>query len=297
MVRLKVDSSQITPTYLNYWLNSSISQRVIKKIATRAISQANVNPTEFKKHCFVPLPPLHEQTAIADLLTTCVDSFDKTERLIAAKEKQKKAIMRSLLTGKQRLKGYKENWSEFHLGDLFKERSERTSDHLPLLSITREVGVVPRNEDRKDNSSEDKSNYLRICPGDIGYNTMRMWQGVSGLSSLEGIVSPAYTICTPKNSVDGEFLAYLFKLPRVVNLFYRYSQGLTSDTWNLKYNHFRKIKVTVPEIKEQKAIARVLKACDEEIGLLKEQVYALRRQKRGLMQKLLTGVWRVKGLS
>ncbi|HML79392.1 restriction endonuclease subunit S [Geobacter sulfurreducens] len=294
LVRLKVDRKQVLSTYLNFWLNGQAAQTVVKKIATRAISQANVNPSEFKKHCFVPLPPLPEQAAIADLLSTWDEAIDKTERLIAVKEKQKKSTMQSLLTGKKRLTGFQKPWSEFHLGELFKERSERGNYHLPLLSITRENGVIPRSEDRKDTSSEDKSNYLRICPGDIGYNTMRMWQGVSALSSFEGIVSPAYTICTPKKGVDGEFMAYLFKLPRVVNLFYRYSQGLTSDTWNLKYHHFRQIRVTIPEIKEQKAIARVLKGCDEEISLLKQQADALRRQKRGLMQKLLTGTWRVK---
>ena len=123
---------------------------------------------------------------------------------------------------------------------------------------------------------------------------MRMWQGVSALSSLEGIVSPAYTICTPKKIVDGEFMAYLFKVPRIVNLFYRHSQGLTSDTWNLKYKHFKVIKVTVPDKEEQKAIARVLNVCDEELGLIKKGLAGLQKQKRGLMQKLLTGEWRVR---
>lgn len=276
------------PEYLFYWFESQDIQRLCNDGTVPVISGKNL------KKEIVALPTFPEQTAIADLLSTWDEAIDKTERLIAAKEHKKKAIMQSLLTGKQRLSGFQKPWSEFHLGELFKERSERGNYHLPLLSITRENGVIPRSEDRKDTSSEDKSNYLRICPGDIGYNTMRMWQGVSALSSFEGIVSPAYTICTPKKGVDGEFMAYLFKLPRVVNLFYRYSQGLTSDTWNLKYHHFRQIRVTIPEIKEQKAIARVLKGCDEEISLLKQQADALRRQKRGLMQKLLTGTWRVK---
>ncbi|MFP4040805.1 MAG: restriction endonuclease subunit S, partial [Desulfosudaceae bacterium] len=139
-----------------------------------------------------------------------------------------------------------------------------------------------------------KSKYLRIRPGDIGYNTMRMWQGVSALSPHEGIVSPAYTIATPKKGVDGEFMAYLFKLPKTIHLFYRYSQGLTSDTWNLKFRHFREIKVTIPDIEEQKAIAQILKTCDAELALLRNKLTALQKQKRGLMQKLLTGQWRVK---
>lgn len=289
---VRITSPDVHHKFIAYYL-AAAPQRKLWQCLNDAGAKAGLNLQTISKFP-VTLPPCPEQAAIANLLTTCDDAIDKAERLIAAKEKQKKAVMQSLLTSKLRLKGFSENWSEFHLGDLFKERSERASDHLPLLSITREEGVIPRSEDRKDTSSEDKSNYLRICPGDIGYNTMRMWQGVSGLSSLEGIVSPAYTICTPKKGVDGEFMAYLFKLPRVVNLFYRYSQGLTSDTWNLKYKHFREIKVTIPEINEQKAIAKVLKAYDEEIRLLKQQLDALRRQKRGLMQKLLTGVWRVK---
>lgn len=209
LVRLTVDKTQACPEYLNYWLNGYVAQTVIKKIATRAISQANVNPTELKKHCLVPLPSVPEQTAIASLLSTWDITIQETELLITAKEQHKKSLMQSLLTGKRRIKGFEKPWLEFHLGDLFKERSEKASEHLPLVSITRENGIIPRDEDRKDTSSEDKSNYLRICPGDIGYNTMRMWQGVSALSSLEGIVSPAYTICTPKKGVDGEFMAYL----------------------------------------------------------------------------------------
>ena len=242
----------------------------------------------------VPAPPLPEQTSIASLLSTWDLAIEKTEQLIVGKEKQKKSLMQSLLTGKQRIKGFQKPWSEYYLGKLFKERAERGIEDQPLISITRENGIIPRNEDRKDTSNEDKSKYLRICPGDIGYNTMRMWQGVSALSSLEGIVSPAYTICTPKKSVDGEFMAYLFKLPRIVNLFYRHSQGLTSDTWNLKYRHFQEIKVAIPEIEEQQAIAKTLKVCDEEIGLLKKELAAFQKQKRGLMQRLLTGEWRVR---
>jgi len=295
LVRLAPVKSKITPEFLNYWLNSHKAQAAIKRIATRAISQANINPTEFKKHCFVPLPPLPEQTAIADMLSTWNEAIEKIEKLISTKEKMKNALMQRLLTGKSRLSGFNNQWKEFHLGDLFTERSERGNDHLPLLSITREEGVVPREDvDRKDTSSEDKSKYLRICPGDIGYNTMRMWQGVSALSLYEGIVSPAYTIVTPKEGVDGKYMAYLFKLPKTIHLFYRYSQGLTSDTWNLKFRHFREIKVTVPPIDEQKAIAAILDCCTSELSLLRKELEALQKQKCGLMQKLLSGEWRVK---
>jgi type I restriction enzyme S subunit len=206
--------------------------------------------------------------------------------------------MQQLLTGKRRFPEFaKSDWTEYHLGELFSERKETNRTDLPLLAITSDRGVIPRDEvDRKDASSEDKSKYKRISPGDIGYNTMRMWQGVSALSSLEGIVSPAYTICKPKKNIDSQFAAYLFKYPPVVNIFYRYSQGLVSDTLNLKFPNFSQIKVTIPQPNEQKRIASMLATYDREISLLQAQAEALKRHKRGLMQKLLTGQIRVKGV-
>ncbi|WP_052342937.1 hypothetical protein [Saccharicrinis fermentans] len=106
--------------------------------------------------------------------------------------------MQQLLTGKTRLKGFGGEWKESKLEEYFTQRNETNQKKLPLLSVGIN-GVYPQDESiKKDTSNTDKSKYKRICVGDIGYNTMRMWQGRSALSSLEGIVSPAYTIITPK---------------------------------------------------------------------------------------------------
>ena len=124
---------------------------------------------------------------------------------------------------------------------------------------------------------------------------MRMWQGVSGLSTLRGIISPAYTVITPvANQVVGRYAAHLFKSRRMVFDFERYSQGLTSDTWNLKFPAFFKIKVFVPPIEDQEKHADLLDTLTAESSLIGKQLEALTRQKRGLMQKLLTGEWREK---
>lgn len=146
----------------------------------------------------------------------------------------------------------------------------------------------------KDNSSEDKSKYLHICVGDIGYNTMRMWQGVSAYSNYDGIVSPAYTILKPKGGINAKYFAYLFKMPEVVFLFYRYSQGLVDDTRNLKYENFKKISVTYPEnIEEQNTIVSILETADKEIDLLRQDIEQEKQKKKALMQLLLTGIVRV----
>jgi type I restriction enzyme S subunit len=244
----------------------------------------------------VPIPPLVEQKSIAEVSESAHRSGQFLGKLIEATTERKRGLMQQLLTGQTRFKEFKgEQWRTYRLGELFTERVEIGRTDLPLVAITGQNGVVPRDSlTKRDNSSEDKSKYLRITPGDIGYNTMRMWQGVAGLSQIEGIVSPAYTICIPSKHIDAQFAAYLFKTAPMIHAFHRNSQGLVDDTLSLKYHNFARIHVTIPAVPEQKRIAAVLSACDEEIKLLKKQLEALKEQKRGLMQKLLTGEVRVK---
>jgi type I restriction enzyme, S subunit len=242
----------------------------------------------------VLIPPLAEQRKIAAILGTWDAAIVMAEKLVAALRARKRALMQRLLTGESRFPGFEDDWTATHLGKLFSERRESGRLDLPLLSITNNQGVVPREMvERRDTSAEDKSKYLRICDGDIGYNTMRMWQGVSAVSKLEGIVSPAYTICIPAVHVDANFMGYLFKFAPMIHLLRRYSQGLVDDTLSLKFNVFAKIPVSLPSLAEQKRIAGILKMCDEEIAQQEYEVKLLKQQKRGLMQRLLTGEVRV----
>lgn len=243
--------------------------------------------------CF---PSQGEQQRIAAILTTQDKVIELKEKLLAEKQRQKKYLMQVLLTGKKRLPGFSGEWKEERLGKLFLERKETNCEGLQMLAITGTQGIIPRKElDLKDNSSEDKSKYLRVCVGDIGYNTMRMWQGVSAYSNYEGIVSPAYTILKPCPSINAKYFAYLFKMPEIIFLFYRFSQGLVDDTRNLKYENFKKIKVFYPpDIEEQAAIAEVLSVADREIDLLQQDIEQEKQKKKALMQLLLTGIVRVK---
>lgn len=235
------------------------------------------------------IPPLPEQKAIADCLSTWDKAIEKQSALIVQKELAKKALMQQLLSGKKRLKGFSGEWKEYHLKDLFSERNETGYLDLILLSVGSN-GIYPQSEAvKKDSSNEDKSKYKRICINDIGYNTMRMWQGRSALSSLEGIVSPAYTVLKPNENTYSLYFSYLFKTPKLMNLFWRNSQGLVDDTLNCKYKDFARIKYFLPEIEEQTAIANVLQCADDELQLLKKKLDQLKEQKKGLMQVLLTG--------
>jgi len=245
-------------------------------------------------------PSYTEQKKIAQILFTWDQAISATEKLIESSQKQKKALMQQLLMGKKRLfdengVSFSDTWKTYKLGQLFKERVEIGRDDLPLLSITADEGVVYQEETgRKNTSNEDKSKYRRICVNDIGYNTMRMWQGRSSLSDKDGIVSPAYTIIIPSEKIVPRFAAYLFKLPKLVHVFYRHSQGLVSDTWNLKFSHFKEISWSFPCVEEQQKIAEVLFSADLEIETLQKKLDYLKQEKKALMQQLLTGKKRVK---
>lgn len=243
----------------------------------------------------IPYPPLAEQEKLAEILQTQDKVITLKEKLIEEKKRQKKYLMQQLLTGKNRLAGFCGEWNYVKLGSVFEERVETNCQNLELLSVTGTNGVVPRSTiETKDNSSEDKSKYLRICKGDIGYNTMRMWQGVSALSDYDGIVSPAYTILIPSEKVSAKYYSYLFKMHAVIFLFYRFSQGIVDDTRSLKYPEFAKLQLYVPMDKdEQEAIAKILDTTDKEIRLLQKDLEQEIQKKKALMQLLLTGIVRV----
>ena len=186
-----------------------------------------------------------------------------------------------------RFSEFQGDWEERTLGSCFEERLESLPDG-ELLSVTIGSGIKKFSElDRHDNSNTDKSKYKRVCIGDIAYNSMRMWQGASGRSPYEGIVSPAYTVVKPIGDIDTQFFAYMFKKKEIIHLFEINSQGLTSDTWNLKYPAFSKIVVRVPRnVEEQSRIARFLLELDELISCTEQEIEITKRMKKGCLQKM-----------
>ena len=181
---------------------------------------------------------------------------------------------------------FEDEWKTVKIKDIFDERSEKGFSNLELLSVTLNDGVVKRSEiESKDNSNDNKSNYKHVLPEDIVYNSMRMWQGASGVSSYEGIVSPAYTILIPKN-VYSKFFSYYFKTPEIIYQFKKYSQGLTSDTWNLKYPLISDIKLKIPCIEEQKEITKLFETIDLKIETIMDNIEEMTIFKKGLLQQM-----------
>ena len=151
-------------------------------------------------------------------------------------------------------------------------------------------GVIKASDlDRKDNSSKDKSNYKKVEIGDIAYNSMRMWQGSSGESTFRGILSPAYTVLIPNKDISSTFFSYYFKLERMLEIFKVNSQGLTSDTWNLKYPTIAKIVVSVPTLKEQIQIGNFFKQLDDTIALHQRELEKFKILKTSYLENIFLG--------
>ncbi|EMV0459163.1 restriction endonuclease subunit S [Listeria monocytogenes] len=177
-------------------------------------------------------------------------------------------------------------WEQRKLGEVFTERSEKSSKG-ELISVTISSGVIKASElERKDISSSDKSNYKVVKKGDIAYNSMRMWQGASGHSLFDGILSPAYTIITPKKNISSKFISYIFKKHNMIQNFQRRSQGLTSDTWNLKFPALSGIKVKIPNYTEQAKISDFFQHIDNTIALHQRKLDTLKLMKKGFLQQM-----------
>mgnify|MGYP002532223893 CR=1 FL=1 len=195
------------------------------------------------------------------------------------------------LEPKIRFVNFKENYRPLKIGDIYAERSERGAENMELLSVTINEGVKKRMDiDGKDTSSEDKSNYKIVHTGDMVYNSMRMWQGANGISDYDGIVSPAYTVLKSKGNIHNQYIGFLFKNSELINKFRKNSQGLTSDTWNLKYPQIACIKINIPSLDEQQKIADFLSLVDQRIEKQRQLVESLKKYKRGYFQRIISSL-------
>lgn len=254
--------------------------------------QPGINVNELQAYK-LRIPSLSEQQNIATYFLTLDSKIQTTSKKLASLKKLKSASLVAMFPQngesmpKVRFKGFEGEWSTSILGSIFAERIE-SNENGEMLSVTMNNGIIRSSENgRFDNSNSDKSKYKVVKIGDIAYNSMRMWQGASGVSQYEGIVSPAYTVVTPRIDVDTDFFGYLFKTDDVIRLFKLNSQGLTSDNWNLKYPAFSRICVSYPKSKEeQQSIAAFFRTLDRKIALETARLEKLKQIKLACLDKM-----------
>jgi len=293
LVRLELDREQVDPDFVIQILASEGGQRHIRQLATRAVSQANLNPTTFKNHFQIPLPALKEQVGIRDVLMAWDAAVEKTELLIAAKERQFTAVSHKMLTAKSRISRFSGHWPLQRADHIFENTSRKGQTSEPLLSVTQEWGVIPRDmlEGRVTMPSGDTTSFKLVEPGNFVIS-LRSFQGGLEHSEYRGLVSPAYTVLQARQEISERFFRHYLKSADFIKRLSVAVIGIR-DGKQISFQDFSSIKLPTPTIAEQRAIAEVLDHAEREIALLRNQVATLQKQKRGLMQKLLTGQWRV----
>ena len=171
---------------------------------------------------------------------------------------------------------------------LFARRDVTGRPDLPMLSVYRDYGVVPR-ESRDDNYNkpgEDPSAYRVVRSGDLVLNKMKTWQGSLGISDFDGIVSPAYFVARPLTDDCPAFLHYLLRSAPLIAEYGARSKGIRPSQWDLPWEEFQNISVDLPSVTTQRAIADYL---DRETARIDALIAAKRQLARLISDR--TGNW------
>lgn len=296
MVLLK--NISINNEYLYYFLCSEYIQRKIllekSQTSIPMISQEQIRKFN------IYLPNLEEQEKISEILSTWDLAIEKQEQLIEKKKEFKKGLIQRLLTGEVRFKEFNDKWKTLMIKDIADPISElnKSDEKLTVLSCTKYDGLVESLKYfGKQMFSDDTSKYKKVWKNDFAYATNHIEEGSIGVQRIcdVGLVSPMYTVFRINDEiVDTDYLFYLLKTERYISIYKSRMSASVDRRGSLRWPEFSKIKLMLPSIHEQKKITEVLKSSDKEIELLEKELEALKLQKKGLMQRLLTGEVRVK---
>lgn len=269
--------------YYNYWVHI---------MSTRS-GQPGINSQEYSK-LNLPIPGLDEQHRIAEILSTWDKSIGLKEKLIEEKKKQKSGLMQKLLSGKVRLPGFDMEW-EYKKADLiFENISDKKHGGIgEVLSASQENGILPRTEIGIDIKFDKNSlsTYKRVRKGDFVIS-LRSFQGGIETSDYEGLISPAYTVLRNKLDIGQDFYKNLFKSINFITKLNGLIYGIR-DGKQIGFKDFSVLELPYPELREQEAIGSFIELAEKEIKLHEKELEALKQQKKGLIQLLLTGIVRV----
>lgn len=286
--------------FLFYQLQNSY--HAIRRLSNTG-NQENLN-AEIIKNFKILWPDELEQQKIATILSTQDKVIELKEKLLAQKQQQKKHLMQQLLTGKRRLPGFGGEWKTIHLNEIScRIETKNTVGSNNVLTISAQYGLINQTEFfDKVIASGDKSNYYLLSKDEFAYNRSYSkgypYGTIKRLKRyVQGVVSPLY-ICFAVNKklASLDFLEQYFEAS-IIN---REIQSIVQEgarnhgMLNVAVDDFFRIKITMPEIEEQKEIAKILSTADHEINLLQKSIETEKQKKKALMQLLLTGKVRVK---
>lgn len=306
-------SHKLNPSFANYYFRNGamVSQYLISSKGVGTI-QRNLYWPQLRR-TYVGIPPIEEQTTIANFLEEKTAKIDQAiaqkEKMIDLLKERKQIIIQNAVTkgldpnvklkdsGVEWIGEIPEHYSITKLGLCVNPVSIKNRPDLPLLSITRELGVIVRDvEDQESNHNfipDDLSGYKVIRKGQFGMNKMKAWQGSYGVSQYDGIISPAYYVFDLISDINPDFFHLAVRSKIYVPFFAGASDGVRIGQWDLNKSRMKEIPIVVPPVQEQiKSIEHIKtqsKKIANAISQQKKQIEKLKEYKASLIDSAVTG--------
>lgn len=278
-------------------LNSELSWKKLEQGSTFTA----IGSKEVKEFKIVITENSNEQTAIANLLSTWDKAIQLNTQLLEQKQLRKKWLMQMLLTGKKRLKGFEgEKWKiqplENFIKPVIREVPKPEEPYLGIGLRSHGKGTFLKPSEIPENNSMDK--FYVVRKDDLIVNITFAWEQAIAIAKLEddGALAshrfPTYSFIEESGYPD--FFRFYILQPRMKYMLDLISPGGAGRNRVMSKSEFIKLEFLLPKFEEQKAIAQILIAAQNEILLLQNKLNHLKEQKKGLMQILLTGKKRLK---
>ena len=291
---------EILAKFLAYFFKTIVWQNQVKSVANYGARYDRINITDNAFFSLkILLPPLDEQEKIAEILSTWDEAINLTINLIESKKQFKKALMQNLLTAKVRFPEFKDEWIEVTIGELFefkkgqglsKEMLDTNGKFECVLYgelYTTYDEIIENVKSRTNFQGSIKSKFDDILiPSSTTTGSIDIAIAAVILKNDVLLGGDINILRKKRNNIYGKFVAYCITNIKNKELS-SYAQGTTII--HLYAKDFKDMKIKLPNLKEQQKIAEVLTACDDEINLLNLKLENLKKQKQGLMQKLLSG--------
>ena len=303
----------INPEFFNWAIRSKLYVSFFGSASDGVrIGQWDLSKARMKVIPFV-LPSEEEQSLIANFLdkkaTQINEAIAIKEKQISLLKERKQIIIQQAVTqgldpnvpmkdsGVDWIGKIPAHWDLVKLGSCLSPVSVKNSPELPLLSITREQGVIERDVDDQESNHnfipDDLSGYKKLEKGQFGMNKMKAWQGSYGVSKFTGIVSPAYFVFDFTKAINPEFFNWAIRSKLYVSFFGSASDGVRIGQWDLSKARMKVIPFVLPSEEEQLLIAKhldeKLEQVDVAIKIKLQQIERLREYRSSLINSAVTG--------
>jgi len=298
----RADPSKSSNLFLFYSLQTRFCQKQIEDFSNGG-TVAHMRVPDCGE-IIVRVPPLPEQEKIAKILSTWDRAIAVTEKLLKNSQQQKKALMQQLLTGTKRFLGFGREWKEYRLEEIFTFKKGKSLSKAAVSNkgknkcilygelYTRYSEVI-KNVISYTNSHDG----TKSVAGDVLIPSSTTTSGVD-LANATAIMEDGVllggdiNILRPNTGlVNSSFIAHLLTHIKKHDIAKR-AQGITII--HLYGSDLKHLTVSLPELKAQEKISKILADTKHEIEILEQKLNCLRQEKRALMQQLLTGKRRVK---